>query len=272
VGDEGFTHKCLDKFADFKRRGRTVLLVTHSLGLVERFCDDAIWLDGGRKKAEGHPLRVVGMYVADVSKQEEKFLAESEAKAQQEAAAPVPAAAAFSSGAAAVPVASEAAAIATEAAPAPPAEEGRWGSGLVEISNVALLDANGQPAHVYQSGDPMSVRMTARSKTSIDDFVFGVGIFSAEGVCVYGTNTDIEQFESKTINGEAVITVAFESLELTEGTYKVDVAVHAHDGAPYDYHRLLHTFRVKSRTKDVGLYRPRHRWAFAGSVTITPKG
>src|SRR5436190_14908922 len=37
VGDEGFTHKCLDKFAEFRRRGRTILLVTHSLGLVERF-------------------------------------------------------------------------------------------------------------------------------------------------------------------------------------------------------------------------------------------
>src|SRR4029450_13073347 len=41
VGDEGFTHKCLDKFAEFKRRGKTILLVTHSLSLVERFCDEA---------------------------------------------------------------------------------------------------------------------------------------------------------------------------------------------------------------------------------------
>ncbi len=47
VGDEGFTHKCLDKFAEFKRRGKTILLVTHSLGLVERFCDDALWMDAG---------------------------------------------------------------------------------------------------------------------------------------------------------------------------------------------------------------------------------
>ena len=36
VGDEAFTHKCLDKFAEFKRRNKTILLVTHSLGLVER--------------------------------------------------------------------------------------------------------------------------------------------------------------------------------------------------------------------------------------------
>ena len=50
VGDEEFTHKCLDKFAEFRRRGRTVLLVTHSLNLVERFCDETLWLDGGRAR------------------------------------------------------------------------------------------------------------------------------------------------------------------------------------------------------------------------------
>ena len=43
-----------------------------------------------------------------------------------------------------------------------------------------------------------------------------------------------------------------EALDLVEGTYKLDVAVHKRDGAPYDYHRLLYTFRVKSRLKDVG--------------------
>jgi ABC-type polysaccharide/polyol phosphate transport system ATPase subunit len=53
VGDEGFTHKCLDKFAEFKRRGRTVLLVTHSLDLVTRFCDQALWLDAGLVKMQG---------------------------------------------------------------------------------------------------------------------------------------------------------------------------------------------------------------------------
>src|SRR5262249_6900774 len=83
VGDEGFTHKCLDKFAEFKRRGRTILLVTHSLGLVERLCVDAIWLDAGKTRAEGDPLRVVGAYVTDVERQEEQFLAASDAKAQK---------------------------------------------------------------------------------------------------------------------------------------------------------------------------------------------
>src|SRR5512132_456337 len=82
VGDEGFTHKCLDKFAEFRRRNKTILLVTHSLGLVERFCDDAIWLEHGHLKAMGDPKRVVGAYITDVEVLEEQQLAAGDARAQ----------------------------------------------------------------------------------------------------------------------------------------------------------------------------------------------
>jgi ABC-type polysaccharide/polyol phosphate transport system ATPase subunit len=53
VGDEAFTRKCLDKIGEFRRRGRTILLVTHSLGLVEKMCDEALWLRKGRVAGEG---------------------------------------------------------------------------------------------------------------------------------------------------------------------------------------------------------------------------
>ena len=86
VGDEGFTHKCLDKFAEFKRRGKTILLVTHSLGLVERFCDEALWMDGGKMKAMGDPKRVVGAYVTDVEVAEEQQLAAARCQGAEAAA------------------------------------------------------------------------------------------------------------------------------------------------------------------------------------------
>src|SRR5918992_711000 len=82
VGDEGFTHKCLDKFGEFKRRGKTILLVTHSLGLVERFCDEALWLDAGQMKGMGDPKRIVGAYITDVESHEEQELAAGDARAQ----------------------------------------------------------------------------------------------------------------------------------------------------------------------------------------------
>src|ERR671934_1823505 len=88
VGDEGFTHKCLDKFSEFRRRNKTILLVTHSLNLVERFCDEALWLDGGRAQASGDPKRVVGAYLTAVEKTEEQLLAETTAKAVDAAMPP----------------------------------------------------------------------------------------------------------------------------------------------------------------------------------------
>jgi ABC-type polysaccharide/polyol phosphate transport system ATPase subunit len=263
VGDEGFTHKCLDKFAEFKRRGKTILLVTHSLGMVERFCDDALWMDAGRMKLQGDPKRVVGAYITDVEKSEEQQLAAADAKAKDAAQVISP-----DEPASAVlpdhPI---------EAADAPAdmfrATEGRWGSREIEITSVDLIGPDGTAGHVFHSGDPITIRVKLRAPVEMDDFVIGIGLFNAEGVCCYGTNTDLEQLKAVRLLGDAEACFSIESLDLVEGTYKLDVAVHKQDGYPYDYHRLLYTFRVKSRTKDVGIYRPPHRWTFSGAVQFS---
>jgi hypothetical protein len=69
--------------------------------------------------------------------------------------------------------------------------------------------------------------------------------------------------------GDGQVDFHIDRLDLVEGTYKFDVAVHKFDGYPYDYHRLLYTFRVKSRVKDVGIYRAPHTWRFSPSVQFT---
>ena len=80
VGDEGFSLKCLDKFAEFKRRGKTILLVTHGLETVQRFCDEAVWLDEGAVRGRGDPRRVVHMYLSDVATDEEALLSAEDKK------------------------------------------------------------------------------------------------------------------------------------------------------------------------------------------------
>jgi ABC-type polysaccharide/polyol phosphate transport system ATPase subunit len=263
VGDEGFTHKCLDKFAEFKRRGKTILLVTHSLGLVEKFCDEALWMDGGRMKLQGDPKRVVGAYITDVEKSEERQLAAGDAKAKEAAVAISP----DEPASAVLPDHP----LETAGAPADMfrATEGRWGSREIEITAVELIGSDGSAGHVFHSGSPLAVRVRLRAPVAMDDFVLGIGIFNAEGVCCYGTNTDLEQLKAVRILGDAEATFSVERLDLVEGTYKLDVAVHKQDGYPYDYHRLLYTFRVKSRTKDVGIYRPPHNWSFSSSLQFS---
>ena len=255
VGDEGFTHKCLDKFAEFRRRGKTILLVTHSLSLVERFCDDAVWLDDGRVSSHGDPKRVVDAYLTAVEHSESELMATTTARAVEAARPPGPDDA---------PPPEDPTSETTETT------EGRWGSRDVEITEVTCLDRDGQASFVFHSGDPFVLKLKVHAKAPTDDFVFGVGIFNADGVCCYGTNTYLEEMTPEHLSGEAEATFAIESLDLVEGTYKLDVAVHKRDGAPYDYHRFLYTFRVKSRTHDVGIYRPRHHWSFSPGVRFKP--
>jgi ABC-type polysaccharide/polyol phosphate transport system ATPase subunit len=269
VGDEGFTHKCLDKFGEFKRRGKTILLVTHSLNLVERFCDEALWLDHGKVRGSGDPKRVVGAYLIDVGKSEEKELARLEAKSEERVesqdadvrrAGPVGPAGSTKQDPAYV----EASVVEDMTR----VDEGRWGSREMEISGVTFKTASGEVSHIFQSGEPMSIHLAVRAHQTITDFVFGIGVYNAEGVNCYGTNTHIEDFVPTEARGEGEVTFNIESLDLVEGTYKVDVAVHKRDGYPYDYHRLLHTFRVKSRSKEAGIYRPRHAWTFSPTIKV----
>jgi ABC-type polysaccharide/polyol phosphate transport system ATPase subunit len=240
VGDEAFTHKCLEKFADFRRRGKTVVVVTHTLDLVTRLCDQALWLDAGRVRAHGDPKRVVDAYLMEV--------AASENQSQGPSAGTV-----------------------VEQNPSPDGE-GRWGSREAEVEAVELLRADGQPAHVFESGQPMRIRVRVRAQRPLQDFVFGIGIFTADGVCCFGTNTQIEGSVPREFAGSGEFLVDMEQLDLVAGAYRLDVAIHRQDGVPYDYHRLLYSFRVASAVKDTGIYRPRHRWTFAGGIAMTEPG
>jgi ABC-2 type transport system ATP-binding protein len=62
VGDAGFQGKCFDRIEDFRRRGKTILLVSHSMDNVRRLCDRAMLVHGGRVLEDGPPDRVIARY------------------------------------------------------------------------------------------------------------------------------------------------------------------------------------------------------------------
>lgn len=250
VGDEAFTRKCLDKIGEFRRRGKTIVLVTHSLGLVEKMCDEVLWVRRGRTADGGDPKRVVDAYLTYVAGGEEALLAGQQGALTTTTDGPAP-----------------------QQAPGQTVEdktyhEGRWGSREVEFERVRLLDDRGTERHVYTPGESLTIELHVQAHRPIDDFVFGLGLFATDGVSVYGTNTHIEEFKPTRLMGHAVVRLTLHDLRLVEGTYLLDVAVHRRDGTPYDYHRGLYSFRIKSRIKDVGVYRPEHVWAFEGGVAM----
>ena len=244
VGDEAFTRKCLDKIGEFRRRGKTIVLVSHSLGLVEKMCDDVLWLRHAQVADRGDPKRVVDAYLTYVAGGEESLLAHEHGQAADT--------------------------VETPAAPetATGYQKGRWGSHEVEIAAVRLLDDRGQERHVYVPGERLTIALEVTAPSPVTDFVFGIGVFTTDGVSVYGTNTHLEDFVPARAFGAGEVRLHLDDLRLVEGTYLLDVAVHRRDGTPYDYHRGLYSFRMKSRIKDVGVYRPVHRWEFTGGLDL----
>lgn len=68
VGDKAFAEKSLDKMKEFKREGKTMIFVSHSLGQMKRFCDKILWLEYGMVRDYGS--------VEDVLPKYEQFLDE----------------------------------------------------------------------------------------------------------------------------------------------------------------------------------------------------
>ncbi|NQV96396.1 MAG: ABC transporter ATP-binding protein [Acidimicrobiaceae bacterium] len=62
VGDQEFQRKSSEKIEEFRREGRTIIVVSHSLGLVQQLCKDAIWLEKGQIKQSGSAAEVIAAY------------------------------------------------------------------------------------------------------------------------------------------------------------------------------------------------------------------
>jgi ABC-type polysaccharide/polyol phosphate transport system ATPase subunit len=62
VGDESFQQKCYATFDRFKDEGKTVVLVTHDLTLLSRFCDRVLLIESGVVRATGPMNDVIDVY------------------------------------------------------------------------------------------------------------------------------------------------------------------------------------------------------------------
>jgi len=67
VGDAGFVAKCHQRLQEFRDQGTTVLIVSHSTNEIQASCRRAIWVDGGRVRADGPTEEVMAEYAAFVA-------------------------------------------------------------------------------------------------------------------------------------------------------------------------------------------------------------
>jgi ABC-type polysaccharide/polyol phosphate transport system ATPase subunit len=228
VGDEAFARRSLEKFGEFERAGKTLLFVSHDLGLVADRCRRALWLDRGRLAADGPSAETIALYRENVSERE----------ADRRGVAERP----------------------------EPERPDRIGSGAAEVGTVRLLGADGRPTARVRSGEPARLAMDVRAAAPLSDFVFGFAISTVSGTSVFGSNTALDGFAPEELAGDSTVVLEIESLDLAPGVYSVDAAVHSRDGAPYDYRRDLLRFEVAADRAVGGVWNPARRWTFSEGV------
>lgn len=255
VGDEAFARRCLDTIKEFSARGKTIFFVSHSLALVEELCDRVLYLSGGRVAGLGEPREMLARYRLDVSAGEgTRLLAEH--AVEQEALRAETATSVHA------PASADAAAPAEGSGEKPR----RWGDRSATIDGVRLLGRDGAERYAFRSGEEVTVEIAATPARPLRDFVFGIGLFTPEDVCVHGSNTEIDGLLPARFDGPARIRVTLARCDLGPGTYLIDVAVHARNGTPYDYWRGACRFRVDSTRTEAGLWSPERAWGAEGGV------
>lgn len=241
VGDANFQSKCFNKLREIKANGTTIVIVSHALGQIEQICERSAWIDQGKIRMIGSPFEVHPHYMQWMGEkargQNVMHAPENENKQVQEQQ----------------PVGE------TESKQTLQ-DENRWGSGEVCITSVELIGADGAPKDVFATGEQMQVYLSYTCKEMVISPTIGIGIFRNDGVNCYGTNTYIDQIRDVQLKKQGYICCMFESNNLLEGEYTLDVSIHTEDGFAYDYFKRAAQFRMYSETKDSGIMRMSHRW------------
>lgn len=219
VGDETFQRKCVDKIGEIKAQGTTIILVSHSLGMVKNLCSHTVWLDGGRIRAYGDTGEVVDDYLEWANLKDKNRL---------ERGRPVE----VESG---------------RSASGGPAN--RWGSRQIEIVQVELLGDDGRGRAVFETGETFVARLHFVAHQRVDMPVFGVAIFHSSGVHINGPNTRFSNFAIDCLEGRGTIDFRVDSLPLLEGAYEFSAAVYDYSCThAYDHHHRLYPFHVQPRS------------------------
>ena len=144
------------------------------------------------------------------------------------------------------------------------------GSRRARIVAARVLDGAGHPAGRLRSGEAATLEMDVRAQAELTDFVFGFAIATVSGSPVFGSNTAIDGLAAGALSGDAKVRLEIPAMTLAPGVYAVDAAVHAADGAPYDYRRDVLRFEVTSEAAAAGVWSPPLRWKFEGAVRWKP--
>jgi ABC-2 type transport system ATP-binding protein len=212
AGDAAFKKKSIQRMYDLRNSGSTVLFVSHSLGMVKRFCTDAILLHKGRLISHGSPEEVVGRYEEIIARSQEMMEAglgeldeelDYELEHEDEGDTQI------------------------KDDGAGKARNARSVVGGAEILGLELLDEKEQPVSALPSGATLTVRVSLRYDEAMEDSTLGITLRSKKAKLeVFSTDTELEGVPLGPKDAGEHVTDDFTYVvPLGSGAYKIDASL-----------------------------------------------
>ncbi len=222
AGDFAFRKKCFDKFEDFKKEGKTIIFVSHALGIVKKMFNETILLDKGVMVSKGPSEEVVHDYLVKVLKKEKEK--------QRGQPASVGASA------------------------------GRWGSGEMDISNVQFFDKNRRETYLFSYGDEMTVRIEYKVNKKVANPIFWAQILRPNGMACHETDTGMSGIGLGEVSKDGAIELVYNALTLTDGSYKCSIGIFDSENNAYDRHEMMYPLEMYTKKENMGGAMIEHEW------------
>jgi len=226
VGDTLFQDKCYKRMMDFKRSGKTLIITTQGMDLIERLCDKAILLDHGKVLFEGKPYEAANKYRALLNT--DKFYVGSVEKNMK--------------------------LVENTKKWADGLSMSLWGKELgtkeAIIEKVMFIDKFRRHSIQVKTRDPLKIKVFFATKNDIKEPHFGVAIFRSDGAYCYGPNTLYDECYIPSIKcGKGFFEINYKELLLAPGEYRVSVAIwDKNEALAFDHHNGYYKLIVKGRT------------------------
>ena len=239
VGDVFFQAKCYKKMEEIRQKGTTILMVTHDMGSVIKYCDKVILLNRGSFVAEGKAGEIVDLYKKILAN---RFEIEEEAKDDK---LPVEA-----------KVANTGKLMKESLSINPSVTE--YGDGRAEIYDLGLIDSKGEISNLLIKGEEFTIKERIRFFADIKQPIFTYTIKDKKGTELSGTNTMFELTDIEEVHAGDSYDVEFrQKMNLQGGEYLISMSCTGFEnGQHVVYHRLydVASITVISNKNTVGIY------------------
>ena len=214
VGDEEFQRKCFDHLSSLRRAGKTIMVVSHSLGQIESLCDEVTWLEHGVTQETGPASAVVSSYLQRVNTEE---------------------------------AARNPRIVAERSAGEGTAMES------IAVTKAEIVDANGTPLDHAETGSTFFFRLTVEAQEEVLGPNIRIALQHDSGSLVAMLGNHRHGVDYGYVKGKRTVTVGLSDNPLLPGRYIVHIDVFDHTGSRLlDSWNDAVEFAVRSQRGEIG--------------------